>query len=44
VTERDLFDMRPDPDELLARTKQNVELSGPNAAALVDWFLAKVAA
>jgi GMP synthase-like glutamine amidotransferase len=33
-----------DPDELLARTKQNVELSGPNAAALVDWFLAKVAA
>jgi GMP synthase-like glutamine amidotransferase len=33
-----------DPHELLARTRQNVELSGPNAATLVDWFLAKVAA
>ncbi len=33
-----------DPDEFLARTRQNVESSRPNAAALVDWFLAKVAA
>ena len=33
-----------DPDDLLARTRENVELSGTNAAALVDWFLAKVAA
>jgi GMP synthase-like glutamine amidotransferase len=32
-----------DPDEFLARTRRNVEFSGPNAAALVDWFLAKVA-
>ncbi len=33
-----------DPDDLLARTRENVEVSRHNAAALVDWFLAKVAA
>ena len=32
-----------DPDELLARTRVNVGRSQPNAAALVDWFLAEVA-
>ena len=33
-----------EPAELLAQTRANVESSGPNAAALVDWFLAEVAA
>jgi len=32
-----------EPTELLAQTRANVELSRPNAAALVDWFLTEVA-
>jgi GMP synthase-like glutamine amidotransferase len=33
-----------EPADLLALTRANVELSGPRAASLVDWFLAEVAA
>jgi GMP synthase-like glutamine amidotransferase len=33
-----------DPDALMAETRANVELSGPRAGALVDWFLALTAA
>jgi hypothetical protein len=29
---------------MLAQTRANVTRSGPNAAALVDWFLAEVSA
>ena len=32
-----------EPTELLAQTRANVEMSRPNAAALVDWFLTEVA-
>ena len=32
-----------DPDDLLAATRVNIERSRPNADALVDWFLGKVA-
>jgi GMP synthase-like glutamine amidotransferase len=33
-----------EPGEMLAQTRANVTRSGPNAAALVDWFLAEVSA
>lgn len=33
-----------EPTELMAQTRANVELSRPNAEAMVDWFLTEVAA